>query len=64
MQRCFTVESSINDGYQFNAGREGQSQKEVPHFDPLTHSVVNVVESQIFIGKLAHKFMTSTTATK
>ena len=48
------MKSSINDGYQFNAGRESRRQKEVPDFDPLMHLLVNVVESQIFIGKLAH----------
>lgn len=58
------MQSSLNDGYHFNTGRESQSQKEVPHFDPLMEPLVIVVESQLFIGKLAYKFMTSTTVTK
>lgn len=58
------MQSSLNDGYHFNTRRESQSQKEVPHFDPLMEPLVIVVESQLFIGKLAYKFMTSTTVTK
>lgn len=40
------------------------NQKEVPHFDSHMQPLVNMVESQLFNGKLAQKFMTSTTVTK